>query len=235
MKHNLINKNESTMRTINKGIQEAMSPRTALEILKRGNGRFVENIRLNRDHLEQINETRDGQFPFAIVLSCIDSRTSAELIFDQGLGDIFSVRIAGNVVNEDILGSIEFGCKVAGSKLIVVLGHTGCGAVKGACDYVEMGNLTGLLRKIQPAVMEENTFTEYRDSKNVLFVERVAMLNVHHSVRQILERSPIIREMVDAGEIGIVGGMYEVENGRVTFYEEDIFINDEVTAKTAVE
>jgi carbonic anhydrase len=148
------------MRTINKELQQQIKPLQALQILKEGNKRFVNNLKVNRNLLEQVNETRDGQWPFAIVLSCIDSRTSAELIFDQGLGDIFSVRIAGNIVNEDILGSMEFACKVAGSKFIVVLGHTKCGAVKGACDGVEMGNLTYLLSKLQPAVREEKETTE---------------------------------------------------------------------------
>ena len=143
------------MRTHNKESQSTITPQIALDILKDGNKRFVSNLKLNRNLLQQVNETQDGQWPFAVVLSCIDSRTSAELIFDQGLGDVFSVRIAGNIVNEDILGSMEFACKVAGSKLIVVLGHTKCGAVKGACDYVEMGNLTALLSKIRPAVDDE--------------------------------------------------------------------------------
>ena len=134
--------------------QSSITPAKAIEFLKEGNERFVNNLKANRDLLQQANETRDGQWPFAVILSCIDSRTSAELIFDQGLGDVFSIRIAGNVVNTDIIGSLEFACKVAGSKLIVVLGHTSCGAVKGACDHVEMGSLTELLAKIQPAVHE---------------------------------------------------------------------------------
>ena len=140
------------MKAHNKETQAQMTPRKALQFLQEGNNRFINNLKANRNLLEQVNETRDGQWPFATILSCIDSRTSAELIFDQGLGDIFSVRIAGNIVNTDILGSMEFACKVAGSKLIVVLGHSKCGAVKGACDHVEMGNLTELLSKIQPAV-----------------------------------------------------------------------------------
>lgn len=143
------------MKTLNKELQAQITPRKALEILKEGNGRFMKNLQTDRDLLKQANETRDGQWPFATILSCIDSRTSAELIFDQGLGDVFSVRIAGNIVNTDILGSMEFACKVAGSKLIVVLGHSKCGAVKGACDHVEMGNLTELLSKLQPAVYAE--------------------------------------------------------------------------------
>ena len=142
------------MKAHNRESQANMTPKKALEYLREGNKRFMNNLMSNRDLLQQANETVNGQWPFATILSCIDSRTSAELIFDQGLGDIFSVRIAGNIVNTDILGSMEFACKVAGSKLIVVLGHTKCGAVKGACDHVEMGNLTELLLKIQPAVYE---------------------------------------------------------------------------------
>jgi carbonic anhydrase len=154
------------MKTLTKELQQAISPAKALKLLTDGNQRFVNNLKVNRNLLQQANETSDGQHPFAVILSCIDSRTSAELIFDQGLGDVFSVRIAGNILNEDILGSMEFGCKVAGSKIIVVLGHTKCGAVKGACDHVEMGNLTALLTKIRPAVDDENTVTTDRNSSN---------------------------------------------------------------------
>ncbi len=164
------------MKTLTKEMQAAITPSMALDILKEGNKRFMNNLKANRNLLQQANETSDGQHPFAVILSCIDSRTSAELIFDQGLGDIFSVRIAGNIINEDILGSMEFGCKVAGSKIIVVLGHTKCGAVKGACDHVEMGNLTALLSKIQPAVYDEKTVTENRSSGNNDFVEKVAAI-----------------------------------------------------------
>ena len=161
------------MKTLTKEMQTAITPLMALELLKDGNKRFVNNLKVNRNLLQQANETSDGQHPFAIILSCIDSRTSAELIFDQGLGDVFSVRIAGNIINEDILGSMEFGCKVAGSKIIVVLGHTKCGAVKGACDHVEMGNLTALLSKIRPAVDDEETVTQNRNSSNTEFVEKI--------------------------------------------------------------
>ena len=157
------------MKTHTKETQELLTPRMAMNILREGNERFIRNLKQQRNLLEQVNDTRDGQWPFATVLSCIDSRTSAELIFDQGLGDIFSVRIAGNIVNTDILGSMEFACKVAGSKLIVVLGHTKCGAVKGACDHVEMGNLTELLSKIQPAVYQENVTKKDRTSANYTF------------------------------------------------------------------
>lgn len=207
------------MRTQNKETQAELTPQRAKEILIEGNKRFVSNLKVNRNLLQQVNETSEGQFPFAIMLSCIDSRTSAELIFDQGLGDIFSARIAGNVVNEDILGSMEFACKVAGSKLIVVLGHSKCGAIKGACDHVEMGNLSTLLHKIEPAVSAVD-YEGDRSSKNPEFVEKVAETNVVWTVGEIKKNSPILREMIEKGEIGIVGGMYDVETGVVTFYDD---------------
>ena len=207
------------MKTLNKEMQDAITPKMALQLLKDGNKRFVSNLKINRNLLQQANETSDGQHPFAVILSCIDSRTSAELIFDQGLGDIFSVRIAGNIVNEDILGSMEFGCKVAGAKIIVVLGHTKCGAVKGACDNVQLGNLTGLIAKIKPAVEQEMTTKENRTSANGEFVENVAELNVQLSVRNILLNSPIIAEMVKNDEISIVGGVHEISTGEVKFFD----------------
>jgi carbonic anhydrase len=206
------------MRTQTKEIQAALSPRKAFEILVDGNRRFVSNLRLNRNLLQQVNETSTGQFPFATVLSCIDSRTSAELIFDQGLGDIFSVRIAGNVLNEDILGSMEFACHVAGSKLIVVLGHTKCGAVKGACDHVELGHLTGLLNKIGPAIHEVESKTKDRAPSD-LFVEQVALENTRHHLRAVLERSPLLNRLFQEGRIGLAGGVYSVETGEVSFFE----------------
>jgi carbonic anhydrase len=207
------------MKTLTKEMQSAITPSVALEILKEGNKRFVSNLKINRNLLQQANETSDGQHPFAVILSCIDSRTSAELIFDQGLGDVFSVRIAGNIVNEDILGSMEFGCKVAGAKIIVVLGHTKCGAVKGACDNVALGNLTGLIAKIKPAVDQESVTAENRNSSNGVFVENVAELNVSLSVKNILLKSPIIAEMVKNGDIGIVGGIHDIATGEVKFFE----------------
>ena len=208
------------MKTLNKEMQSAITPFMAIEILKEGNKRFMNNLKANRNLLEQANETSDGQHPFAVILSCIDSRTSAELIFDQGLGDIFSVRIAGNIINEDILGSMEFACKVAGSKIIVVLGHSKCGAVKGACDHVEMGNLTALLSKIQPAVFDEKSETENRSSSNAEFVEKVASINVKRTVNAIMERSPILKEMIQNGEIGIIGGMHNIADGEVILYKD---------------
>ena len=208
------------MKTLNKEMQQAITPAMAITILKEGNKRFANNLKANRNLLQQANETVEGQHPFAVILSCIDSRTSAELIFDQGLGDVFSVRIAGNIINEDILGSMEFGCKVAGAKVIVVLGHTRCGAVKGACDHVEMGNLTVLLSKIQPAVYDEKSETADRSSANPEFVEKVAVINVKRSVNAIMERSPILKQMIENGEINIVGGTHDIATGLVTFYEE---------------
>ncbi len=208
------------MKTLTKEMQESITPSMALDLLKEGNKRFINNLKVNRNLLQQANETSDGQHPFAVILSCIDSRTSAELIFDQGLGDIFSIRIAGNIINEDILGSMEFGCKVAGAKVIVVLGHTKCGAVKGACDHVEMGNLTSLLTKIRPAVDDEMETKENRNSNNPAFVENVASINIKRSVKAITERSPILKEMIESGQIGIVGGTHEIATGEVTFYEE---------------
>jgi carbonic anhydrase len=207
------------MKTITKEMQNAISPSMALDLLKEGNKRFVNNLKINRNLLQQANDTSDGQHPFAVILSCIDSRTSAELIFDQGLGDVFSVRIAGNIVNEDILGSMEFGCKVAGAKIIVVLGHTKCGAIKGACDNVELGNLTSLIAKIKPAVDQEMSTTQNRNSGNASFVENVAELNVSLSVKNILLQSPIIAEMVKNDEIGIVGGVHDISTGEVNFFE----------------
>ena len=222
------------MRTHNKESQSTITPSMAMEILKDGNKRFVSNLKFNRNLLQQVNETRDGQWPFATVLSCIDSRTSAELIFDQGLGDIFSVRIAGNIINEDILGSMEFACKIAGSKFIVVLGHTKCGAVKGACDHVEMGNLTALLAKLQPAINEETTTKRDRNSRNSVFVENVSSINVCRTVNEIMQQSSILNEMIENGEIGICGAMYNVETGVVDFYTDTMIIKNRKLSHEAI-
>lgn len=222
------------MKTHTKETQDLLTPRMAMNVLKEGNERFIKNLKQQRNLLEQVNDTRDGQWPFATILSCIDSRTSAELIFDQGLGDIFSVRIAGNIVNTDILGSMEFACKVAGSKLIVVLGHTKCGAIKGACDHVEMGNLTELLSKIQPAVYQEKQTTKDRSSSNYTFVENVAEINVKRSVKSIIERSFILEQMVENGQIGVIGAMYNIETGVVDFYDDVMFIRDDENANFSV-
>lgn len=201
--------------------QATMTPQKSLQFLKEGNQRFQNNLKANRNLLEQVNDTSDGQFPFATILSCIDSRVSAELVFDQGLGDIFSVRIAGNFVNEDILGSMEFACKLAGTKLIVVLGHTSCGAVKGACDDAKMGNLTGMLAKIRPAVeaVTEPKDENKRNSKNLEFVDAVSEKNVSIAIDKIRALSPILKEMEDNNDIDIVGAMYDVNTGAVSFFE----------------
>jgi carbonic anhydrase len=221
------------MRVHTKETQDSTTPLRALELLREGNARFVNNLKANRDLLQQANQTRDGQWPFATVLSCMDSRTSAELIFDQGLGDIFSVRVAGNIVNTDVLGSLEFACHVAGSKLIVVLGHTSCGAVKGACDHVELGNLTELLSKLQPAVYQERSTTDpsKRNSKNKEFVEHVACINVKRSVLSVIERSFILERMVEEQRIGVVGAMHDLDSGVVEFYDDSkLFSRDDVMA-----
>ena len=209
------------MYTHTKETQESLSPADALQILKDGNQRFSGNLKTNRNLLQQVNETRDGQWPFAAVLSCIDSRTSAELIFDQGLGDIFSARIAGNVVNTDILGSLEFACQVAGAKLVIVVGHSRCGAIKGACDGVELGNLTKLLGKISPAIeaVRDPVDSAARTSANPEFVEAVASENVRQAVRAISEQSDVLMEMQAAGAIHIVGAMYDVAVGSVEFLD----------------
>lgn len=207
------------MYTHTRETQASMTPAMALQILREGNARFQANLKANRNLLQQVNETRAGQWPFAVFLSCIDSRTSVELIFDQGLGDIFSVRIAGNFVNDDILGSMEFACKVAGSKLIVVLGHSHCGAIKGACDDVRLGHLTGLLEKLKPAVAASaHDVPGPHDSRNPDFVQQVATTNVKLTAAQIRARSTVLREMLDAGQIDVVGGMYDVETGVVEFF-----------------
>ncbi len=216
------------MRTLTKEMQQHLTPLKAIEILKEGNKRFVGNLKVNRNLLQQMNETSDGQFPFAFILSCIDSRTSAELIFDQGLGDIFSCRIAGNILNRDILGSMEFACKMSGSKVIVVLGHTRCGAVKGACDGARLENLSFLLDKLKPAIDAETSVSENRNASNSEFVEKVADINVHLTMKEIVRRSNVLKEMVDAGEIAIVGGMYDVETGIVTFYEDSMICSEAV-------
>ena len=205
------------MRTLTKEIRESLTPDQIIDILKKGNERFVSNIKVNRNLLEQVNETSSGQYPFAAILSCIDSRTSAELIFDQGLGDIFSIRIAGNILNDDILGSMEFACKIAGSKLIVVLGHTNCGAIIGACNNIKLGHLTTLVDKIKPSIETETETVSDRNGKNIRFVENVTINNVNLTVEGIRRRSSILSQMETEKKIKIVGGIYDVENGHVRF------------------
>ena len=202
-----------------KETQDKMTPDKSLNELKLGNQRFVNKNQLNRDLLQQVKQTSTGQYPFATILSCIDSRVSSELIFDQGIGDIFSVRIAGNFVNEDILGSMEFACKLAGTKLILVLGHTACGAVKGACDHARLGNLTALINKIEPAVeaVTEPKEESQRNSSNINFVNSVAEKNVDMTISNIRSSSPVLAEMEEQGSIKIIGGMYDIDTGIVHF------------------
>ena len=201
--------------------QATMTPEKSLRFLKEGNLRFQNNLKVNRNLLEQVNDTSDGQFPFATILSCIDSRLSAELIFDQGFGDVFSIRIAGNFVNTDILGSMEFACKLAGTELIVVLGHTSCGAVKGACDDAKLGNLTSMLANIKPAVeaIKVPEDINLRNSSNIEFVDSVAAKNVLLTIERIVKESPVLAEMQNKGEIKIVGAMYDINTGAVDFFE----------------
>lgn len=208
------------MKAQTKESQDQMTAASALQELKDGNQRFVQKKQLNRDLMQQVSETSTGQFPFATVLSCIDSRVSSELIFDQGIGDIFSVRIAGNFVNEDILGSMEFASKLAGTKLVLVLGHTACGAVKGACDHARLGNLTALINKIEPAVdaVKEPADENMRNSSNIDFVNDVAEVNVKMTIDNIRAQSEVLKEMEDAGEIQILGGMYDIKTGEVHLY-----------------
>lgn len=195
------------------------SPEVALRKLKDGNARFVEGKSTHKDYKAQVQETSTNQYPFAIILSCIDSRNPSEIIFDQGIGDIFNVRIAGNIVDEDVLGSMEFACKITGSKLILVMGHSNCGAIRGACDDVKLGNLTSLLAKIKPAVDSVESDAGERTSNNLEFVERVAKENVILALKNIRENSLILKEMIDNNEINLVGSMYDVKTGKVTFFE----------------
>lgn len=198
--------------------QATFTPELAQEILEKGNTRFVKGEPLHRNFEQQIQETTEGQHPFAVVLSCIDSRIPTEIIFDQGIGDLFNARIAGNFANPDILGSMEFACKLAGAKLIVVMGHTSCGAIKGACDRAELGQLTQMLEKLTPAV--DGTATqpgEERNATNLNFVNKVALKNVELTIENIQTGSPVLREQIESGTIGIVGAMYDVKSGEVTF------------------
>lgn len=193
---------------------KGLTPYQGYELLVEGNKRFVNNLNTDHDHLEMINETREGQYPFAVILSCMDSRTSVELIFDQGLGDLFSIRVAGNIVNEDILASIEYAVKYVGSKVLMVLGHTACGAINSAKKGVTDGHITDLLKRIQPAITKS-----LLDDKDYMFEDKVAYANVDNSLEEILSRSEIVRDMFARGQIGIVGGVYNVENGKVDFFK----------------
>jgi len=197
--------------------QQKTSPTDALQMLKDGNQRFIDSNMNHRDLLEQVKATAKGQYPYAVVLSCIDSRVAPELVFDQGIGDIFDVRIAGNFVNEDILGSLEFACKVSGAKLILVMGHTNCGAIKGAIDNVQLGNLTGMLDKIKPSV-EKTKYDGLKSSKNHAYVDLVSKENILRSIELIKQSSTVLKEMLEKGEISIAGCMYDLDTGTVEFY-----------------
>lgn len=202
------------MRKHSKEYLENFTPIKGFELLKDGNRRFVDNLLADHDHLELINQTREGQYPFAVILSCMDSRTSVELIFDQGLGDLFSIRVAGNIVNNDILASIEYAIKYVGSKVLMVLGHTACGAIKSAKQGVEDGHITDLLKRIQPSISKALLY-----ENDCLFEDKVAYANVENSLEEILNRSAIVKDMFEKGQIGIVGGVYNIENGVVDFFK----------------
>ena len=203
------------MRKHSKEFLQNLTPCQGYELLVEGNNRFISNLRTDHDHLEMINETREGQYPFAVILSCMDSRTSTELIFDQGLGDLFSIRVAGNIVNNDILGSIEYAVKYVGSKVLMVLGHTECGAIKSAQQGVTDGHITNMLKHIHPsiskAMLKEDRYHKFNDN--------VAYANVEHSLEEIITRSSIVKEMFEKEQIVIVGGVYNVETGEVDFFK----------------
>jgi len=213
-----MNLSELNTQTQTKDSQSSITPSIAMELLMEGNKRFMDGKSVARDLHKQVSDTGSGQFPFATVLSCIDSRVSSEIIFDQGIGDIFSIRIAGNFVNEDILGSMEFACKLAGTKVILILGHTSCGAVKGACDHAKLGNLTAMLSKITPAVdsVLEPADQSERNSSNISFVNAVAQQNVKMTIERIKNESPVLNEMLQSGDIEIKGGMYDIHTGRIS-------------------
>ncbi len=203
------------MKKHSKEYLETLTPYQGYELLREGNKRFITNLKTDHDHLELLNQTREGQYPFAVILSCMDSRTSCELIFDQGLGDLFSIRVAGNIVNNDILASIEYAIKYVGSKVLMVLGHTECGAIKGAKQGINDGHLTDLLSRIQPSI----TKAMLQEDKDYLFNDKVAYANVENSLEEILTRSKIVKEMFENKQIGIVGGVYNIENGQVDFFK----------------
>ncbi len=216
------------MRKHSKEFLENLTPSQGYQLLVDGNERFINNLNRDHDHLELINQTREGQYPFAVILSCMDSRTSAELIFDQGLGDLFSIRVAGNIVNNDILASIEYAVKYIGTKVLMVLGHTECGAIKSAKAGVADGHITQLLSRIQPSISK----ALLQDDEAYMFSDKVAYANVENSLEEILNRSEIIKDMFAKGEIGIVGGVYNIENGKVDFFKN--LTKEKKTKKQAV-
>lgn len=208
--------------------RQSMTPEKAFAFLKEGNQRFLSNLRVNRNFMQTVTKTADNQFPFAAILSCSDSRISPELIFDQGLGDIFSIRLAGNIASEDAIGSMEYACKYLGSKLIVVMGHTGCGAVKGACADFHLDNLNQLLNHIRIAIALEKETQTGRNATNIDFVNNVSRLNVVHNIETIMRQSPILRDMIETGEVDIVGAIYKIETGEVVFLENETLIEKEL-------
>jgi carbonic anhydrase len=205
------------MRTLTKELQDDITPKMALKLLKEGNSRFINNLKMNRNLLQQVNETTENQHPFAVIISCMDSRTSAELIFDQGLGDIFSIRIAGNIINEAIVGSTEFGCKVVGSKIIAIVGHTGCGAIKGAVANVELGHLHFITSKIQRCIPDiKSKFTALSDED---LLRKVTVGNIKLGMQDLRAQSSILEEMIHKKEIILVGALYDISTGAVEFFE----------------
>lgn len=208
--------------TFTREAQAAITPARALEMLKGGNERFVTGDSVKRDLLAQVRQTSKGQFPFAVVVSCLDSRIPPAIVFDQGIGDLFVARVAGNFVNDDILGSLEFATRLSGARLIVVMGHTECGAIKGACDGAQLGLLTATLANINPAVEAVQGDYTPRTSKNAGFVQAVTEMNVQLTMQMLYDRSVVLREMIDKGEIGLVGAMYDVNSGKVTFADKSI-------------
>ncbi|MDI9818452.1 carbonic anhydrase family protein [Tatlockia sp. PL877] len=207
--------------------QQAMTPKQALQRLKEGNQRFLTDSRQQRDYLGQAKRSSFGQFPWAVILNCMDSRSVPELIFDQGLADLFILRVAGNILNEDILGSMEFATKAAGSRLIVVLGHTSCGAVAGACEGVELGHLNHVLDKIKPSVNPAEKATAIKDCSNLELINTIARNNALSVARQIQAQSPIISDLIAKGQVGIVAGMHDLKTGRVLFFEEERLIPEQ--------
>jgi carbonic anhydrase len=210
---------EATDVALTREAQAAITPARALEMLKQGNERFVNGKTLPRDFLAQVRQTATGQYPFAAIVSCLDSRIPPAIVFDQGVGDLFVGRIAGNFVNDDMLGSLEFATKLSGAKLVVILGHTECGAIRGACDAAQLGLLTATLANINPAVKAVQGDYTPRNSSNAGFVQSVAEMNVQLTMKKLLDRSTVLREMVDKGELGLVGAMYDITTGKVMFYK----------------
>ena len=210
---------DSARTALTQAAQAPITPAKALEMLKQGNERFVSGNAIEPDYLAQVKQTSKGQFPFAAVVSCLDSRIPPAIVFDRGIGDLFVARVAGNFVNDDILGSLEFATKLAGAKLIVVMGHTECGAVKGACDAAQLGLLTATLANINPAVSAVQGDYTPRSSQNAEFVQAVTEMNVLLTMQKLRDRSVVLREMIDKGDIGLVGAMYDVSTGKVTFNE----------------